>query len=255
MSKNLGEQNEIFLMAFLLMMFNKKLPITGSHDIGLIKTLRFYPNEKLPTWKNKYEYYLKNRDYNALKTIFPKAPTGAKADLEINGIKYSVKNSLGAKSAIVNHTNRNGFLRIFKLLHLDISLLDTIVNDYWNKRISAEIKEDINNQSNNSPFAKYKEYLKPILECFLFNGTGTRDSKFPADKMLIFKEPEDTLNYQILTKSEAVDSLWNDLTFSIRSKKGMPKVYNSKKHKDLAPWVRTYQSSAKSPKGALHIRS
>ncbi len=255
MSKNLGEQNEIFLKAFLLMAFNKKILIKGSHNIGLIETLKFSPDGKLPVWKKEYELALKNRDYDFLKTIFPKAPTGTKADLEINGIKYSVKNKLGAKSAIVNHTNRAGFLRVFKLLNLDISQLDKIIDKYWKMRISGEIKEDINNRDINSPFAKNKEYLKPILEYFLFTGTGSKDSNFPADMMLIFDEPEDTENYIILNKSQAVDSLWDDLTFSIRSKKGMPKVYNPIEHKDLSPWVRTYQSSAKLPKGALHIRS
>lgn len=255
MPKNLGEQNEIFLKAFLLMAFNKKIPLTGDHNIGLIESLKFSPDGKLPIWKEKYKSLLKNRDYKSLRVIFPKAPTGSKADLEINGIKYSVKNKLGAKSALVNHTNRVGFLRVSSLLKLDISKLDKIIDEYWTKRISGKIREDVNNCDVNSPFTKHKEYLKPMLEYFLFTGTGSKDSKFPADMMLIFDEPENTNSYVILNKSQAVDSLWENLTFSIRSKKGMPKIYNPIKHKNLSPWVRTHQSSLKSPKGSLHIRS
>lgn len=255
MPKNTGEQNEIFLKVFLLIMFHEQKPITGKHNIGLIKSLKFSPGGELPVWKEEYKTLLQNRNYEILKKIFPKAPTGSKADLEINGIRYSVKNKLGAKSAIVNHTNRAGFLRIFKLLNLDISKLDEIIDEYWDKRISGKIKEDTNNKDDNSPFSKNREYLRPVLEYFLFTGTGSKDSVFPADKVLIFGQPEDTENYIILDKSQIVDSLWDQLTFSIRSKKGMPKIYNQIKHKDLSPWVRTHQSTEGSPKGSLHIRS
>lgn len=255
MPRNTGEQNETFLKAFLLMMFHEQKPLTGKHNIGVIKTLKFSPNGDLPVWKKNYGRLLQNRKYELLKKVFPKAPTGSKADLEINGVRYSVKNKLGAKSAIVNHTNRAGFLRIFKLLNIDISKLDEIINEYWDKRISGKIKEDSNNKDTNSPFSKHREYLKPVLEYFLFTGTGSKDSSFPADKILIFDEPEDTENYIVLNKSETVNSLWDHLTFSIRSKKGMPSNYNPIKHKDLSPWVRIHQSTASSPKGSLHIRS
>lgn len=255
MSRNTGEQNEIFLKVFLLMMFHNKKPLVGSHNIGMIKSLKFSPNGELPEWKEEYEILLKERDYNSLKVIFPKAPTGSKADLEINGVRYSVKNKLGAKSAIVNHTSRAGFLRVFKLLNLDILKLDKIIDEYWEKRISGKIKEDVNNKDTSSPFSSNKEYLRPVLEYFLFTGTGSKDSNFPADKVLVFDQPEDTKNYIILSKSQAVDSLWDDLTFSIRSKKGMPSIYDPAKHSDLAAWVRNHQSTDTSPKGALHIRS
>ena len=255
MSKNLGEQNEIFLKAFLLMSFTNRTPLTGPHNIGLITSLKFSPDGKLPVWNPEYEERLKVRDYNFLKSIFPKAPTGSKADLEINGVRYSVKNSLGAKSAIVNHTNRAGFLKVFNLLKLNIAILDEMINEYWEKRISGILKEDVKNQDANSPFTKHKEYLKPILEYFLFAGTGKGLSNFPADKMFIFNEPENTREYKILTQSEAVNMVWDDLTFSVRSKRGMPKQYDPKKNTELAPWIRFYPTETSSPKGALHIRS
>ena len=255
MSRNIGEENEVFLKAFLLMMFNNKKPILGDHNIGSIKSLKFSPEGKLPVWKKKYEILIKKRDYSMLKKIFIKAPMGSKADLEINGIRYSVKNSLGAKSAIVNHTNRLGFLRVLDQLNLDIKPHDKIIDEYWNKRADGEIMEDINNRAENSPFAKHKEYLKPIIEYFLFTGAGAKDSVFPADKVLLFGNPEDPISYKILSKSEAVDGIWDDLTFSMRSKKGMPNIYDSKKHKDLASWVRFHPRDSDFPKGALHIRS
>jgi hypothetical protein len=253
MARNVGEQNEVFLKAFLLMMFTQKKPLLGAHKIGLIDSLKFSPDGKLPKWKKEYEALIRDRNYEKLKVIFIKAPTGSKADLEINGVKYSVKNSLGAKSALVNHTNRRGFLKVFNKLGIDIFPLDQIIEEYWIRRLSNKIREDINNQSTDSPFAVHKEYLRPIVEHFLFDGTPRGESNFPADKMLIFAQPDNPETYEILSKSQAVDEVWDDLTFSVRSKKGMPTKYNEKKDTDLTPWIR-YTKKGGSPKGALHIR-
>ncbi len=237
------------------MRYVKKVPLEGDHGIGLITSLSFSPDGQLPVWREEYAQYLHERNYAALKGIFPKAPAGAKADLEINGIRYSVKNSRGAKAAIVNHTSRKGFLKIISVLGMNISPLDTIIDEYWEKRTAGTIKEDICNSAESSPFSSHKRYLKPILEYFLFTGTPRGVSPFPADKMFIFSNPEDTHTYQILTQSEAVDSLWDNLTFSVRSKKGMPTTYDEVRDIDLAPWVRFYPTATSSPKGALHIRS
>lgn len=264
MSRNVGEENEIFLKTFLLMRLNDKKPLGGIFGDNIVEDLKFSPGGLLPEWKDKYRDFLIQRNYKSLKEIFPKAPTGSKADLELNGVRYSVKNSLGAKSAIVNHTNREGFLRVFSLLGLDISRLDKIIDEYWEKRLSGRIMEDIDNQNEDSPFRSHKDYLKPVIEYFLFTGTGSKNSKFPADKMLIFSEPDEVSSYNILSQSEAVDQIWDSLVFSVRSKKGMPTkkvdgvlidTYDEKVHTDLIPWVRYIPSNPEFPKGALHIRT
>ena len=49
---------------------------------------------------------------------------------------------------------------------MNIAPLDEMIKEYWNLRKSGKITEDITNTSPISPFRKYKEYLKPILEYF-----------------------------------------------------------------------------------------
>jgi hypothetical protein len=251
MSRNLGEENEIFLKTFLLMMFFKKRPLIGNHHIGIMKSLSFSSDGIMPEWKDYYETMLENRDYESLKKIFPKAPSDAKADLEINSVRYSVKNSLRAKPAIINHTHRKGLLRVFKVLKKDITLLDDIIKEYWRKRMLGIIAEDTPILSKHSPFAEYKEYLKPVIEYFMFTGTAVRDSTFKADKILIFGEPEDTSSYKVFDKQEAFDFLWDKMVFSVR-KKGMPKNYLDEKwNKALDPWVENIDGK---DKGSLHVR-
>lgn len=249
--KNLGEEGEVFLKAFLVKQFKLKREIGL---LGLIKELDFGPGVTVPEWKSEYNQMLESFDYDALKKIFRKAPNGCKADVGINGINYSVKYTGGARSAIVNHTNRKGFLRVCEQIKLPIGPLDNMIREYWEKRESGLIMEDVANSSLESPFRNRREYLEPIIEYFLFEGTGSRDSFFKADGLLKFGNPTDPTTYKFLSKDAAVDDIWDLLVFSVRNKKGMPVRYDAQLHADLAPWVR-YRPGDTLPKGALHIRT
>ena len=165
---------------------------------------------------------------------------------------------------MINHTSRDGFLNVCEKIDADIGPLDEMIKEYWRLRNSGEITEDITNNKPLSPFKNHKEYLKPILEYFFFKGTGKMgNSAFPADKILVFTNPFDPKTYKILELDEAVDSVWDNLTFSLRSKKGMPvkkvegqeqDAYSPETHPLLAPWVE-YRNEDAFPKGALHVRA
>lgn len=114
-----------------------------------------------------------------------KAPARSKSDVYINGKGFSIKSHRAAPPAIVNHTPRNGWLRVAKELgYTDITVLDGIIDDYWELRTSGIIQEDIQNNDPDSPFNSHFKYLKPFLEYFLFKGTGSYDSSDPADELL-----------------------------------------------------------------------
>lgn len=248
-SRNRGEENELFLKAFLLqqMFLGNSIP-----PFGRIADLSFGPGYPVPEWKTKYNALLS--DYEALRQLLPKAPTGYKADFGINGKAYSAKYTNAAKSALVNHTARPGFKRVCEEVNADISFLDQLVEDYWEKREAGIIMEDISNADEKSPFRDHKEYFKPILSYFLFKGTGSKASEYQADFVLKFADPFNPNTYQILSQNEIVDEVWPTLVFSIRSKKGMPTSYSPEAYPDVAPWVR-YRPGDTNPKGALHIRS
>jgi len=251
-SRNRGEESEVFFKAFLVKCYQKKIPLFGVHGIGLITALNFGPRVKIPKWKDKYDLWLQKKDYNALKKIFGKSRSTNKADVGINGINYSVKSSIGARSALVNHTPRKGFMRVCETIHCDIRPLDKMIQQYWAKRSKGEIGEDIKNSDLNSPFKNSKDYFRPIFEYFLFKGTGSSDSKFPADKLLIIGDPCSPESYKIVSPNQIIDELWDDMVFSIR-RKGMPKKYDPVENTILTPWV-GYTQESDSPLGSLHIR-
>lgn len=186
-----------------------------------------------------------------------KAPTGAKADVYINGEGVSLKSLAAAPAALVNHTARPGFEFACANANTSIDLLDDIVEDYWDKRMQGIITEDTRISDINCPFRNYKEYLRPILEYFLFEGTGSKLSDFPADYIIEFNNPLNESTYRLLTKEDAVNDVWPKLIFSLRSKKGMPRDYNlntyrGKNAASIARWVRYHSGDYR---GALHIRA
>lgn len=178
-----------------------------------------------------------------------------KADVYINNEGVSLKSTYGANSALINHTSRPGFDRVCKEVGADITVLDGIIDRYWELRLAGEIPEDIPNKNPKSPFREHKEYFRPILEYFIFKGTGSKDSDHPAEYMIEFADPINPRKWTVITKEEAIDRIWDDLIFSMRSKKGMPKnytlAYKGKNAQSIARWVRNCDGDYR---GALHVR-
>ena len=71
-----------------------------------------------------------------------KARTSSKADISVNGISYSLKEINGSPPAIVNHTPRHGFENVCSTIGVSIDELDKIIEEYWDLRLSGQIKQD-----------------------------------------------------------------------------------------------------------------
>lgn len=255
---NVGERNELIFKIILvhkrdnrLRLFNQ--PITG---VGFMN--------------KEYSQLPLNFDINSLTTMsdnelndfaksisIGKAPASAKADVYINGEGVSLKSLEAAPAAIVNHTARPGFEFACQQKQICIDELDSIIEEYWIKRLNGEIREDVKVTNPDCPFANHKEYLRPLLEYFLFEGTGKKLSIAPAEYIIEFSIPFDETKYRKLNKIEAVNNIWSKLIFSLRATKGMPKNYNINTYtgenaESIARWVRYCNNKYR---GALHIRT
>lgn len=185
-----------------------------------------------------------------------KAATGDKSDIYINRRGVSLKSLRAAPAALVNHTARPGFE--FACYHsgANIAFLDEAVDNYWNLRLNGTITEDTRTTDPNCPFIPYKAQLKPVIEYFLFRGTGSRLSNHPACGIIEFTNPFDSRTYRWLSPDDAFESVWTKLIFSLRAKKGMPNNYNLETYRgkgaqSIARWVRFTSGDYR---GALHIR-
>lgn len=188
-----------------------------------------------------------------------KAPGGSKADVVINGIGYSMKSIRSAPPAIVNHTARPGFENVCTRVNSNIQTLDNIIDEYWRLRNNRVIREDTKNIDANCPFKSHKEFMRPILNYFLFTGTGQKDSSYPAEKIISITDPIDIGNWSVYDKSNALDLFWDKMVFSLRAKKGMPSGYPD----NMSPKAMLTKSSVDvwtdyidgDYRGALHIRT
>lgn len=184
-----------------------------------------------------------------------KAKGSYKADVNINGQGFSVKSHRSAPPAIVNHTPRWGWKRICDQLNISIEPLDKMVNEYFDLRSQGIIKEDVWNTDANSPFANNKEYLRPILNYFLFKGTGAKDSEYPAKFVLDCSDPYDVSTWKIHDEDSYLDKYWNEIKFSMREK-GF-EAYPYTRACDLwktslsQPWAIKFNGVFK---GSLHVR-
>lgn len=249
---NAGERNEILVKMRLVQLRD------SNNDKSVLKKITsvgFGGNEygKLPAGTNLAAMSDIQIESLAKSIGINKAGRFDKADVYIDNVPYSIKSLQTAPPALVNHTARDGWERVCSAIGCTIDKLDTIVKEYWELRKSNKIKEDIPNNEPNSPFKNEKDYMLPILNYFLFKGTGSRDSKHPADCILDFTDPLDINTWNVYG-DDYLDSHWDNLIFCIRSKKGMgnyPKIKNAKKKSSMAKWTEYFLGEYR---GALHVR-
>jgi len=247
---NAGEESEYYLKSYML----------RQRDLGKMDTI-FAKIDELSDdgnlselkWKEDAGDDLLNfRIDNLISTLnISKSGMKSKADISINGTRYSIKEMGASPPAIINHTPRPGFETVCKILNATIQELDDIVDEYWRLRTDGIISEDTRVSDTNCPFTKHKDCLKPIIEYFVFTGTGTGDSKYPADKVLEIDYKNFPNKMKIVEKYQYYDDVWPKLIFSIRSKGMHPSYPNCKNYDSIKKWTKQRDGSYK---GALHIR-
>ncbi len=247
---NVGEESEHYLKAFLLRQKDEKLSDTV---FGIINELSDDGNLAELSWKNTANPFLQSFDIPQIVKVLgiAKSRTSSKADITVNGISYSLKEMGASPPAIVNHTPRHGFETACANTGSSITKLDKIISKYWKLRQDGTIKEDTKISDPNCPFTPYKDYLKPIIEYFLFTGTGRGISNFPASKVLEINYKKLPKEIKIFEKDDYFDQVWDKLQLSIRSK-GMPPSYpNCDNVNSVSKWTNLAEGKHK---GALHIR-
>ena len=247
---NVGEESEHYLKAFLLKRRDENISDTV---FGTIKDLSDDGNLSELTWKREADSFLESHDITRLVDVLgiAKSRTSSKSDITVNGVNYSLKETGASPPAIVNHTPRHGFENACNSVNVSIATLDKIISEYWKLRQNGTIKEDTKISDPNCPFSPYKDYLKPIIEYFLFTGTGRGDSNFPADKVLEINYKNLPDEIRIFEKDDYFDQVWDNLQLSIRSK-GMPPNYpDCDNANSISRWTNIAEGKHK---GSLHIR-
>lgn len=257
--QNKGERDEYLLKLFLIECRQKSISVPIGDSCQIVKSVGSRTQEYgnlicFLNWKTLEAEELISLCASVYAT---KAGLFDKADVYINGIGISVKSERGANPSIINHTTRDKILRVMKAVNAPIAPLDSMIDNYWALRLSKKIGEDIITTDPKCPFSKPNEaycqtILKPLINYFAFDGTGTRDSKAPAQYILSLSNPTDTTTWTYYDKSTFIYAVWNYLVFSIRGKSTPQQLdITIDAHKMMQDWVRKCDGQLK---GALSVR-
>ena len=257
--QNKGDRDEYLLKLFLIECRQKSLPVPIGNTTQIVKTVG---SKKREYGSLSFRMDWKQLEAEELISVCAsvyatKAGFNEKADVFINGIGISVKSERGGNPSIINHTTRDKILRVMNAINSPIAPLDSMVGHYWAMRLSRDLREDTCIGDSNCPFSHPDEKacleaLKPLINYFAFDGTGTRDSEAPAKLILSLADPMDITTWTYYDKSTFIFSVWKRLVFSIRSKSTPIELdENNPAHQLMKPWVRICEGTLK---GALSVR-
>lgn len=239
-SNNNGERDEILIKIYLIRcrMYHQAINLNG--EMTLISVLGNTPSESYHDFSEEVMQETRWDNIGSNPSILlalcqnanvTKAPSNYKADVFINGIGISIKSMRTVPPSIINTTSRIGMMNAITTLNdiyrkaLKINPLDSMVKDYWNKRLANIINEDVKTSDQNCPFISFlseeksKEYLKPIINYFCFDGTGQGLSPYKAELILVCTDPQDSSTWAYYDKDTYCEYIWEKLIFSIRSQR------------------------------------
>jgi len=169
--------------------------------------------------------------------------------------RISIKSKNGAYPTILNHTPRTANVFINGYLSKNVPSLDTLLNEYIDKRKTKYIGEDISlcKLECVKDNLQIKECLKEVISYFIFDGSGKGDSKCKSNSLLFYKN--NTIKFikccNLEEKKKYVETILNNCIISLRDK-GMPKKIKA----ENKPWIfNDYKTDGSIKyKGSLHIR-
>lgn len=257
--QNKGERDEYLLKLFLIECRQKSLPVPIGDSMQIVRSVGSKKHEY-----GSLAFHLDWKQLEAEELIsicasvnVTKAGNNEKADVFINGIGISVKSERGGNPSIINHTTRDKILRVMDSIKAPIAPLDSMVGNYWKLRLARKINEDTCISDVNCPFSHPDERacliaLKPLINYFAFDGTGTKDSDAPAQLILSLADPMNVNTWTFYDKTTFIFAVWKKLVFSIRSK-STPIEIDEKNaaHLLMKPWIRISEGTLK---GALSVR-
>lgn len=257
--QNIGERDEYLLKLFLIECRQKGVAVPIGEKTEIVRSVgtRTEEYDNL-SFVLKWDTLLPEELISVCASVkATKANLFDKADVYINGIGVSVKSERGGNPSLINHTTREKILRVMQSIKQPILPLDILVDKYWNFRLANRINEDTCISDTICPFGSPEDkasltILKPLLNYFAFDGTGTRDSESPALFILSLDSPTNISSWHYYSKDNFVDCVWTRLVFSIRAKT-TPQFIDAgiKDHQLMLPWVREVGTTMK---GALSVR-
>lgn len=167
-------------------------------------------------------------------------------------VAVSIKCFAGGSPSILNHTRRDTWVFQEGELSIYLPSLDNMITILNNKRTNGEVKQDIHLYNLKLKNVNIDISMINIIKYALFEGTGTKRSKVPANSILDIKNVNDISTWKYTDCSSEITKMFYALSIYKRCivslvSKGM-KTHICEKQKP-----RIYNDNGKL-KGSLHIR-
>jgi len=142
-------------------------------------------------------------------------PLGAKSDIYMNDVGYVIYNFAQDQPAIIDGLTREGMAEVCQQANVSCELLDQRIREYAELRRSGAIGDVIKIADEASPFRKDREWLAPIIRYYMFEGSESGPSMFPAECAFDYTDPLNTNTWIIYEPEEAIDAIWDKLVLSV----------------------------------------
>lgn len=142
-------------------------------------------------------------------------PLGAKSDIYLNDVGYVIYNFAEDHPVILDGVTREGMLEVCRQANVSSELLDQRIREYAALRSSGAIGDVIAIADPASPFRQDKEWLASIIRYYLFEGSESGPSMFPAECAFDYTDPLNTNTWSIYEPEDIIDVIWDKLVFTV----------------------------------------
>lgn len=143
-------------------------------------------------------------------------PLGAKSDIYLNDVGYVIYNLTHEPPVIMDGVTRDGMEAVCQQAGAAIEELDACISEYQRLRADGTIGEEVANTDLQSPFRSRRELLEPIIRYYLFEGSESGMSMFPAECAIDYVDPLNTNTWSVYEPEEMMDLIWDRLVFAVK---------------------------------------
>jgi len=142
-------------------------------------------------------------------------PLGAKSDIYMNDVGYVIYNFTQDQPAIIDGVTREGMAEVCRQANVSHELLDQRIREYAELRRSGAAGDTIAMTDEASPFRQDREWMAPIIRYYMFEGSESGPSMFPAECAFGYTDPLNTNTWIIYEPEEVIDAIWDKLAVSV----------------------------------------
>lgn len=144
-------------------------------------------------------------------------PVDAKSDIYMNDVGYVIYPLSTATEPlkIIDGVTEEGLAVVCQHVGLPVEAITDRIAQFQQKKESGRIGDTVVNRDPASPFRDERDRLAPLIQYFMFTGSERGESHFSAEGLIDYTDPLNTNTWVTYEPEEAVEAIWDRLTFRV----------------------------------------